>query len=87
MHIPAEDKTKRKTGSKMRGRDENYNLGLVLVRDPAVTAERREEQCLRLTQISTKVSPIVDWKYGYRIEQNRITPCCRCSNSIRGCRA
>lgn len=43
----------------MRGRDENYNLVLVLVSEPAVTAERREEQCLRLTQISTKISPIV----------------------------
>lgn len=59
---------KRMTGNKMRGRNENHNLGLVLVRDRAVTAERREEQYLRLTQISTKVSPIVACKYCYRIE-------------------
>lgn len=53
----------------MEGKEEeDYNLVLVLAREPAVTAERREERCLRLTQISTKISPIVDWKYGYRTE-------------------
>ena len=38
-----------------------YNLVSVLVREPAVTAERKEEQCLRLTKISTKISFVVDW--------------------------
>lgn len=50
------------------GRAGKRNLVLVLVTEPAVTAEKREEQCLRLTQISTKISAIVDGKYGYRIE-------------------
>lgn len=50
------------------GRAEERNLVLVLVTEPAVTAEEREEQCLRLTQISTKISAIVDGKYGHTIE-------------------
>lgn len=44
----------------MRGRDESDNLVLALVREPTVTAVRRVEQCLRFTQISTKISPIVN---------------------------
>lgn len=53
----------------IRGRDESYDLVLVLETEPTVTAVRREEQCLRLTQISTKISHIVIWKYGHRREE------------------
>lgn len=38
----------------------NYNLVLGLS-ERACCDSRREEQTLRLTQISTKISPIVDW--------------------------
>lgn len=39
-----------------------------------VTAVRRVERCLRFAQISTKISPIVDGKYGKknRTEKNRM---------------
>lgn len=60
----------RQRARRKRGRAEKRNLVLVLVTEPAVTAEKREEQCLRLTQISRKISPIVDRKCGYGIEQH-----------------